>query len=72
MVLEAIGYKTCTSLDRIDSNLNADRQIIDILCSQVMPYLSSLKANFQKDNARSHVAHGALNFLDIQGCHLLP
>ena len=72
MVREAIGYLTSTSLVRINSNLNADRFISDILRSVAVPCLTGLpNAIFQQVNARQHVALCVMIFVDIQGIHLL-
>lgn len=68
MVWTAVGYMACTSLVWIDSNLNADQYISDILCPVVVAYLQGLLiASFQQDNARPHVALCVLTFFNTQG-----
>ena len=68
MIWVAIRYTTRTSLARNDGNLNADWYIFDILRPVVVPDLRGLlNVIFQQHNARSHVAHRVLTFLDTYG-----
>lgn len=60
------------SLVRIDSHLNADWYLSDVLCLVVVPSLQDLPdAFFQQNNARPHVACHILTFFDMQGIRLL-
>ena len=73
MVRKDIGYTTRAFLVRIDSNLNADRYISNILGPVVMPYLRGLpNVLFQQDNARPHAARRVLTFLNTQDVRWLP
>ena len=73
MVWSAIEYKTHTSLKRFDSNLNANRNMSDILRQVVVSYLTRQPHTIlQKYNAGTRVAHHVLTFLSTQAIQLLP
>ena len=73
MVCAIFLYMARTSLVRINSNLNADRYVSDILCPMVVPYLRGPPySSFQQENIRIYVARHVLTIFDIQGIRMLP
>lgn len=73
MLWAAIRYKTCTTLVRIDYNVDKDQYVSDILGPKVKSCLrGKLNAIFQQDNAKPYVACRILTILDTQGIRLLP
>ena len=57
MVWGTIGYNMRSLLLRIESNLNSNRYIREVLQPEVLPLLQATPhAIFQQDNVRPHVA----------------
>ncbi|GFV59463.1 transposable element Tcb1 transposase [Trichonephila clavipes] len=68
-----IAYHSRTPLVRIDSTLNSQRYISEVLEPVVLPYFQSLDtAIFQQDNARPHVARIVQRFFVNHNIELLP
>ena len=63
MVWGAIGYNMRSSLIRIESNLNSNRYIREVLQPKVLPLLQATPhAIFQQGNARPHMARIVQSF----------
>ncbi|VDI27336.1 Hypothetical predicted protein, partial [Mytilus galloprovincialis] len=67
LVWGGITYQERTELKIIVSNLNATRYRDEILAPVVLPFLRRHRFNhvFQQENARCHVAHISMTFLEI-------
>ena len=73
MVWGAIGYNMWSRLVRIESNLNSNRYIREVLQPEVLPLLQATPhVIFQQDNARPHVARVVQTFLQRWRVSLLP
>ncbi|VDI25272.1 Hypothetical predicted protein [Mytilus galloprovincialis] len=66
MVWGGITYQERTELKIIVGNLNATRYRDEILAPVVLPFLRRYRFNhvFQQENARCHVAHISMTFLE--------
>ncbi|GFX12233.1 transposable element Tcb1 transposase [Trichonephila clavipes] len=73
MVWGGIGYHSRTPLVRIDSTLNSQHYISEVLEPVVLPYLQGLAtAIFQQYNARPHVTRIVQGFFVNHQIELLP
>ncbi|GFV63038.1 transposable element Tcb2 transposase [Trichonephila clavipes] len=73
MVWDAISYHARFNLLRIESNLNSNRYVREVLNPEVVPILQSIPgAIFQQDKARPHVAKTVRDFCSAQHMQLLP
>ena len=74
MVWGGITYQERTELKIIVGNLNATRYRDEILAPVVLPFLRRHRFNhvFQQDNARCHVAHISMTFLENNHIRVLP
>lgn len=74
MVWDGITYQERTELKIIVGNLNASRYRDEILAPVVLQFLRRHRFNhvFQQDNARCHVAHVSMTFLENNHIRVLP
>ncbi|GFX17616.1 transposable element Tc1 transposase [Trichonephila clavipes] len=73
MVWGAISYHGRSNLVRIEGNLNRNRNVHEVLKTEVVPFLQGIPGGiFQQDNARSHVAKTVQDFCLAQHMQLLP
>ncbi|GFU51840.1 transposable element Tcb2 transposase [Trichonephila clavipes] len=71
--LGAISYHGLSNLLRIESNLNSNRYVREVLLPEVVPLLQGIRgAIFQQDNVRPHVAKAVRYFCSAQHMQLLP
>ncbi|GFX87955.1 transposable element Tc1 transposase [Trichonephila clavipes] len=72
MVCGAISYHERSNLLRIESNLNSNRYVREVLHPKVVPFLQGIPgAIVQQDNARLHVAMTVRDFCSAQHMQLL-
>ncbi|GFV46309.1 uncharacterized protein TNCV_3231981 [Trichonephila clavipes] len=73
MVRGAISYHGRSNLQRIESNLNNNRYVREVLQPDVVPFLQGIRgAIFQQDIARPHVAKTVRDFCSAQHMQLVP
>ncbi|GFT51608.1 transposable element Tc1 transposase [Trichonephila clavipes] len=73
IVWGAISYPGRSNLLRIESNLNSNRYVREVLQPEVIPFLQCIPgAIFQKDNAGPHVGKTVRNFCSAQHVQFLP
>ncbi|GFV08838.1 hypothetical protein TNCV_3820811 [Trichonephila clavipes] len=73
MALDVIFYHGRSNLLRIESNLNSNRYVREVLQPEVVLFLQViLGASFQQNSARSHVSKTIRDFSSAQHMQLLP
>jgi hypothetical protein len=74
MVWGGISHVGKTNLKIVVGNLNGIRYRDEILAPNVLPFIRTHHFNhvFQQDNARCHISHVAMNFLNDNHIRTLP
>ncbi|GFW71042.1 hypothetical protein TNCV_191331 [Trichonephila clavipes] len=73
MIWSAISYQGRLNLLRIESNLNSNRYISEVLQPEVVSFLRGVPgAIFQQENAGPHVAKTVRDFCSAQHMEVHP